>query len=52
MRKSLKTWKEIWNSKLMNLGRDSDYSLSDLIRLSGYDSGSANFTEENWRLMF
>ncbi len=42
----MKNWKSIWNSK--NIQNSSEITISDLIKLDGFDTGFGSYDEVNW----
>tara|TARA_B100000886_G_scaffold226631_1_gene157948 strand:+ start:9484 stop:10194 length:711 start_codon:yes stop_codon:yes gene_type:complete len=42
----MKNWKSIWNSK--NIQNISEITISDLIKLDGFDTGFGSYDEVNW----
>ncbi|MBC8337571.1 MAG: class I SAM-dependent methyltransferase [Rhodospirillales bacterium] len=45
---ALDNWKDIWSSKSAGYSIASDGSMTDLLRLDGFDSGMGYISPENW----
>ena len=45
----MENWKSIWNSK--NIQKNAEITISDLIKLNGFDTGVGSYTCEEWLIM-
>ena len=42
----MRDWKSIWNSK--NIQNNAEITISDLIKLDGFDTGCGSYDEVSW----